>query len=273
MLSALFAWSAHAEKYKLGASIEPLTRIISAVGGDLVEVETLLPKNADIHHYAMRPREIASLKRLDLVFWFGPELEMVLARPLKRFANKHHSLLQGLRPATGQKLNPHLWLDPDNAARIAWMIAELLQQRYPEGAEQLHQNAEKFDQQMSELDKEMRQVFSKIDEIPFAVTHNVIENLVAKYHLNQVAILGDKNHGNYSLRNAAAFRKAVAANKVHCIFVEPGVNATTITRIVESKVSLVALDPLGAKVPDGEGFTGLLRSLVAEIRDCLHETR
>ncbi len=73
---------AHAEIEVL-ASIKPLQLIAAAVQDGVGKPAVLLPPGASPHHYAMRPSDVRQIRRADLLYWIGPDMEAFLAPVLK----------------------------------------------------------------------------------------------------------------------------------------------------------------------------------------------
>ena len=84
--SLIFSISAFAQPHVV-TSIKPVSMIVTAIGGDHVDVEQLVTNQASPHDFAMRPSDLRKLNDADLVVWVGDSLETFLAKPL---ANLKH---------------------------------------------------------------------------------------------------------------------------------------------------------------------------------------
>src|SRR5262245_45466736 len=72
---AVLSLSAHAA-LRVVATVSDLGSIASAVGGDLVTVETLSRSTQDPHHADAKPSLILSLARADLLLLNGMDMEL-----------------------------------------------------------------------------------------------------------------------------------------------------------------------------------------------------
>ncbi len=85
--SLLLSVSAFAQTHVV-TSIKPVSMVVSAIGGDQVEVEQLVNNQASPHDFAMRPSDLRKLDQADLVVWVGESLETFLEKPLANLSGK-----------------------------------------------------------------------------------------------------------------------------------------------------------------------------------------
>ncbi|MEY2862575.1 MAG: hypothetical protein RLY58_282 [Pseudomonadota bacterium] len=144
----------------LVTSIHPLYLIAQAVTQGIEQPVRLIPPQQDGHHVQLTPKDRQSLKQSDFVLWIGPEYEAALSQTLTNQRNAvaltslHPAFRRlALRDVQGHaiphSLDPHLWLDPNNANTIATIIAHIRAKQYPQHAKQYQQNAQAFRQRMT----------------------------------------------------------------------------------------------------------------------------
>lgn len=142
-----------------------LLAIVQAIGGDRVEAVSIGRGHEDPHFVEPRPSFLTTLGRARLLFLIGLDLEIWL-RPLLDGA-RNLTIKPGGRgyvdcsqvipvkeiptvrvdPSMGDVHplgNPHYWLDPANALRLAELIARQLSEADPAGAEQFAANLAAF---------------------------------------------------------------------------------------------------------------------------------
>jgi zinc/manganese transport system substrate-binding protein len=146
---------AHA-KLRVVTSIETFADLTRKIGGDRVEIEPLSHGYMDPHFVQAKPSLIVQLNRADLLIFVGLDLEIGWLPPLVLGAR--NGRIQAGSPGSldvstavpvldvpttkvDRSLgdihpmgNPHYWIPPDNAERIARAIAERLEQLDPDGA-------------------------------------------------------------------------------------------------------------------------------------------
>ena len=156
---------AHA-KVRVVTSIETLAALARSVGGDRVEVQSLSRGYSDPHFIEPKLNLVTVLNRADLLAYVGLDLEIgwlpglvTQSRNARIQAgqpgNLDCSTLIPVQDVPTQKVdrsmgdihprgNPHYWIPPDNALRIAQELASRLGAIDPNGAGVYHANLKQF---------------------------------------------------------------------------------------------------------------------------------
>jgi zinc/manganese transport system substrate-binding protein len=165
MLSASGAARAE-EPLRVVTTIETFADLARRVGGDKVQVETLSHGYQDPHFVEAKPNLMVALNRADLLVRVGLELEIGWLPPLV-LGSRNEKLQPGQPgdldcsvfidlldvPATKVDRsqgdihpmgNPHYWLPPANAVRIAKGISERLAQLRPADRDYFAQHFQQF---------------------------------------------------------------------------------------------------------------------------------
>ena len=143
--AALFAAPSSAA-LKVVASTADLASLAAAVGGDLVEVETIVPAAADAEAFEPKPGDAEKVRGADLIVrvglgydhWLDTLLLQTGNARLMRGGEAHVDASIGIPLLEVQSqdvqntgghshgaANPHYWLDPRNAVIITGGIAKL----------------------------------------------------------------------------------------------------------------------------------------------------
>lgn len=85
--SLLLSVSAFAQT-QVVTSVKPVSMIVSAIGGEHIEVQQLVSNQASPHDFAMRPSDLRKLDQADLVVWVGESLETFMEKPLANLSAK-----------------------------------------------------------------------------------------------------------------------------------------------------------------------------------------
>ena len=251
-----FASAARAEVRVL-ASIKPLALIGQVVVGDAGQVATLLPVKASPHDYPLRVSDVQRLHAADVVLWVGPELETFLQRPLANIApDKTLSAyaLPGIHWPDSEVSagadhqhahDPHLWLDPRNAAVIARALAQQLGALEPSSAAVFQANAEQFAVRATALDQQLAEALKPIASEGFAVYHEGYLHFVAHYGLQQLAYVTFTPERRPGAKHLYELRQTLAG-KASCLFIEPYYDMGMAEDLAEElNLRLARLDPIG----------------------------
>lgn len=166
LLACLLPGVARAEPLKVVATIQTLADLTQRVGGDKVSVESLSHGYQDPHFVEAKPNLMLTLNRADLLVYVGLDLEIGWLPPLVQGSrndriqvgapgNLDASQFIDVLDVPQTKVtraqgdlhplgNPHYWIPPANAVKIAKGIAERLKQLDPADAAAFDANFAKF---------------------------------------------------------------------------------------------------------------------------------
>jgi ABC-type Zn uptake system ZnuABC Zn-binding protein ZnuA len=162
---ALAATATASATVRVVATTTDMASLVSAVGGDLVAVETLVPPATDPEAFEPRPGDIDKVRRANLLvrvglgydFWLDALIAQVGDKRLMRGGEGYLDASSGipLLEIRGQSVvnegghahgvaNPHYWLDPDNAAIVTAGVVEALARSVSGERERLVANRQRF---------------------------------------------------------------------------------------------------------------------------------
>ncbi len=274
---------------RLLSSIKPLTLIAREVVGDKVRLDTLLPPSASAHTYSLRVSDARRLQDADLVLWIGEELETFLKQPLARRkadarlsayhlpgifwpssraeAHAHHDHHDHHHH---EGADPHLWLDPRNAAVIALALADRLAGLDLENADFYAARAQDFAGRMTRLDETLGRRLAAVQEKGFAVYHEGYLHFVERYRLRQLGFVTYIPEHRPGARHLYQLRRTLKDEAV-CLFVEPYYDPRGARDLAaELKLTLGTLDPMGSE--QVETYEQLLTALADNLSACLTQS-
>ena len=183
------------EKLTVVATVFPAYDFARAAGGDLVDVELLLPPGAESHSYEPTPSDILAVQDCDLFLYLGGEsdawvdmilesvertgtsLRMVDCVPLleeetvegmETYEESGHSHDHGHEdgPELGEVVgyDEHVWTSPRNAAAITRAVGETLAAIDAPNGETYRANAETYAQEIDALDGEFADFFAAVQD-------------------------------------------------------------------------------------------------------------
>ena len=148
-----------AQAATVSVSNYPLFLLSQAVTEGAPSAEQLLQAGEVGHHGSISPGDIKAIQDSKFVVWFGEPLENNLASTLNSAPNaialfkfdafKRHPLRDIKGKAIAGTLDPHIWLDPENAKAITRALAVIHSHANPQYKALYHANAQKFAQRMN----------------------------------------------------------------------------------------------------------------------------
>jgi ABC-type Zn uptake system ZnuABC Zn-binding protein ZnuA len=195
------------------ATTTDVASLASAVGGDLVTVESIVPAATDPEAFESRPGDLDKVRRADLLvrvglgydYWLDALVTRIGDTRLMRGGAAYVDASAGvpLLEIRGQTVlnegghahgvaNPHYWLDPENAITITAGIAEALVRLLPEQRDRIVANRARF---LAELGERRQRWVEQLK--PFAgarliAYHNSWPYFSRRFHLNVIDFIEPK---------------------------------------------------------------------------------
>ena len=202
---ALGIFTVSAQAATVSVSNYPLFLLSQAVTEGSPPAKQLLQAGEVGHHGSISPGDIKAIQDSKFVVWFGEPLENNLAASLNTAPNaialfefdafNRHPLrdVQG-KPIAGT-LDPHIWLDPENAKAITRALAVIHSHANPQYKALYHANAQKFAQRMDRgVASFVKQAKGKQQTQPYWAYHDAYQYIESSTNLKLVGSLSTDHH-------------------------------------------------------------------------------
>jgi zinc transport system substrate-binding protein len=296
-LTALWVAPAGADAPRVVASVAPVHSLVANVMAGVGEPRLLIRGFGSPHAYQLRPSEAADLARAEFVFWIGPDLETVLARPIAALADQamivtladSPDLVQW--PARGRgswdaaiddhdhdaahsdvdRRDPHLWLSPANASAMVREIAETLATADAANAASYRANAENTVRRINIMAATIDRQLEPVRDVPYVVLHDAFQYFERSFGLNAVGAISVSPDRPPSARRLHDLREKMSVLGAACAFSEPQMSSALVETVIEgTNVRQDVLDPLGASLPPGpEAYFLMMRGNADALLRCL----
>ncbi len=260
-----------AARLKVAVSLAIFADFVRQVGGDRVDVSTLVPGSADVHTYEPPPGQIAKLSTAKLVVMNGLDLEAAMEKVIRENTPSSATVLELAQGLPTLEDNPHLWLDVQNGMAYVERIRDALISVDPTGADIYRANTERYLTELRALDQE---VATTIETIPpeqrkLVGYHDAFPYLARRYGLEVVAFVVESPGKEPSAQEVSDLAKAIRDEKVPAVFKEPEYSATILT--LAAKDANVQVCTLNAHAFGGEvkSYVDLMRFDANELARCL----
>lgn len=244
-------------------TIPPVAMLVKEMGGDRVEVRSLLAAGADPHTYEPRPSDAAALQDADVVIALGSSLDDWLGESIRAGAGAVVVKLdagdghpEALASGTAQREagghghgghDPHVWLDPGWVREHA--VAALhraLATADPEGAPRYGAAARTMVEDLSNLEDDIGEHLARATTRSFLAWHPAWTHFAERFGLHAVGSVGESEGREPSLKAMIAAVRAGRAAGVKAVLVEPQEDERHARVLAdELGVALVTVDPLG----------------------------
>jgi zinc/manganese transport system substrate-binding protein len=216
------------DKLKVLASFSILGDFVNNVGGDRVEVATLVGPNGNAHVYAPSPADAKKVADAKLVFVNGLGFEGWLERLVKAAGGKARIVVatKGIAPRERAgdhgHADPHAWQSVPNAKIYVGNIRDALVAADPAGKAAYEANAAAYLAKLDALEREVRDVIAGIpaDRRKVITSHDAFGYFEAAYGIAFIAPQGVSTEAEASAKDVAAIIAQIKKQKVPAVFLE-----------------------------------------------------
>ncbi|RCS23063.1 metal ABC transporter substrate-binding protein [Phyllobacterium salinisoli] len=247
--------SASAAELKVVASFSIIADLARNVGGDRVEVSSLVGPDGDAHVYEPRPADAVSLEGADVVLVNGLQLEGFMSRlietsgtkapvivvskgiePLKNTEEEHHEEGENAQGDEGHhhgEFDPHAWQSIHNGEIYVKNIADAFCAADKAGCATYTANSQAYIAKLGKLETEVRAAIGAIpaDKRTVITTHDAFGYFARDYGLKFIAPQGISTDAEASAADMAKLVDQVKEDKASAIFLENITNPRLIEQI------------------------------------------
>jgi zinc/manganese transport system substrate-binding protein len=213
------------DRLNVVASFSILGDLVRNVGGDRVNVATLVGPNSDVHVYAPAPADAKKIADAKLVIVNGFGLEGWLPRLVQSSGNKAviATATEGIAPLKrGSNADPHAWQSVANAKTYVANIRAALSAADLAGNDIFRSNTDAYLAKLDGLEREVREAIAQIppERRKVISTHNAFGYFAAAYGIEFIAPLGVSTESEASARDIAAIITQIKTAKIPAVFLE-----------------------------------------------------
>jgi zinc/manganese transport system substrate-binding protein len=213
------------ERLNVVASFSILADFVKNVGGDKVDLATLVGPNSDVHVYAPAPSDAKRVADAKLLVINGLGLEGWLPRLVQSSGSKAAIVTasNGIAPLKhGWEADPHAWQSVANAKIYVANVRDALAAADPGDAAAFHANADRYLAELDALDAEVRAAVARIppERRKVISTHNAFGYFAAAYGIAFIAPSGVSTENEPSARDIAAIITQITTEKIPAVFLE-----------------------------------------------------
>jgi zinc/manganese transport system substrate-binding protein len=255
LLSANPAWAD--TRLRVVATFSILADLVGEVGGEAVEIVTLVGPNGDAHTYQPRPTDARTLATAKVLVSNGLGFEGWIDRLADAAGFKGTRIVASA--GTSADADPHCWQDVACARRYIANIAQGLAKADPDNAAAYRARATQYDQRLAALDAWIRREIATVPEDRRqAITgHASFRYFARAYDVRFSAPRGYSTDSEPTARDVANLIRQVREQKVKAVFVENMTNPALISEIARDSGAVVGprLYSDALSKPDGPAST------------------
>lgn len=257
------------------ASFSILGDLVKSIGGDKVNLITIVGPNQDTHEYEIKPSDVDKINQSQILFINGLGLENGWINQLIKSYKGHVVVVTtGLKPLTdnsgmsnSHKIDPHAWNDVQNVKNIYIPnILNALVTIDPKNKIYYQKNAKNYIAKLTNLNQ---WAINQLNQVPLehrqaVTTHDAFAYFALAYKVNFISVQGVSTDSDASARDVAIIENAIKKSKVKVVFLENMTNNQLINQIAKDTGAKIGgqlySDALSDKSGSADTYINLIRS-------------
>lgn len=225
------------------ASFSVLGDIVQQVGGEHVNVITLVGPNGDPHGFEPTPKNSKQLSKADVVFVSGLGLEGWLERLITASGYKGQVVIASTGVNTRKMdeegkmvTDPHAWNSMTNGIKYANNVMNALIAADPEDADYFRKRGGEYIQQLEKLDAYAKAQFAAIPtgQRKVLTSHDAFGYFSQEYGVNFLSPVGFSTESEASASGVAALINQIKKEKIKTYFIENQTDPRLVKQIAEA---------------------------------------
>jgi zinc/manganese transport system substrate-binding protein len=270
------------DKLNVVATFSILADLVKNVGGDRVEVKSLVGPNGDAHVYQPTPNDAKTVSDAKLVFVNGLGFEGWMARLVKASGTKAAMVTatKGVKPRKMDEgghveADPHAWQSVTNAKIYVGNIYDALVAADPAGKSTYQANASAYITKLEGLDVQVRAAVAAIpaDRRKIITTHDAFGYFGAAYGVAFIAPQGVSTESEVSARDVAKIITQIKKQKIPAVFLENVTDERLLRRIGEESGARIGGTLYSDALTDEKGvaptYLDMMRHNVKQLTEAL----
>lgn len=278
LMSLFSSASLFAEPIKVVASFSILGDMVKTIGGEQVEVTTIVGPNQDTHVYEPRPQDAINMANADMVFINGLGFEGWMERLVEASGFKGKAVIatSGLRSIEMEEKgkvidDPHAWHNPDNALIYVKNIKKALIAHDPDNKEVYEKRALEYLHQIKDISTWAREELSQLSTpLKKVITaHDAFGYMARAYNIKFMAPVGLSTESEPSAKTIANILKQIRETGIRAVFIENISNPRIIQQISDEAgiqvTGVLYSDALSEPGTEGDTYLKLMRHNISTL--------
>lgn len=268
-------------KLKVSVTFNAMKEFVTAVGGEKVEVTTIIPDGTEPHDFEPKAQDMTGLSSAQVFVYNGLDMESWVQDAIAVADNKNLITVEaskGVTPITNTdaeelaehgQYDPHAWLSLKNAETEAKNICDALVHADPANKEYFEANYSNYVSELEKLYQEYAEKFGTVSKKSIVTGHAAFAYLCRDFGLQQNSVEDVFAEGEPSAQQLTKLVTYCKENHVTTIFAE---------EMASPEVSKTLADEVGANVKtiytiesaeDNKSYLERMQSNLSEICNSL----
>lgn len=235
-------------KLVVTTTISQIADAVKNIGGERVDVQSLMGPGTDPHLYKATQGDIAKLQKADLIFYNGLHLEGKMLEVLEKMNKdkptyaigesiKNHKLL--VKADDKSAIDPHIWFDIDLWLEALKEVEKGLIKADPENKDYYEKNANEYFTKLEELKIYAASEMEKIpsEQMVLVTAHDAFGYFGAAYGMEVKGLQGLSTDSEYGLGDVQKIVDLLVTRNIKAVFIESSISERSINAVIEGSKS------------------------------------
>ncbi len=263
------------------ASINPIYQILLAITEDKKNTILIINPRFSEHGYQLKKSDAGFFSKANLIFYIDDSLEINFYKLIKNFKAESHayklSSIEDLtilqRRGRIKERDMHIWLNPENAIKIAQFMTLKISELDPKNAKKYQKNLLKFQNTTLKTIKIINKEALKIKDKKYIFYHDGYQYFENYFAIKPVKVISYDHFHDLTLQDVREMDMIMDKGEVKCIFGEPQDEKNSAIKLSQNyRIKFSILDLIGSKENYGskvDGYNTLLRNMANDIVGCV----
>jgi ABC-type Zn uptake system ZnuABC Zn-binding protein ZnuA len=221
-----------AERVRVVATLPDLADFTRQIGGERVEVKSLLTGREDVHTYEPRVSDVKAVARARVLVTVGLGLEEWIDGLLRNARRKGLLVAEASRGALliparegdahgHGPANPHIWLDPANVAIMCRNIAAALEAADPAGRDRYREGLASYLRHVEGTAARLRAEVARLEDRRFLSYHPAWPYFARGFGFVLAGVVAETPGHEPSAKALASLIERIRAEKIRVLVTEP----------------------------------------------------
>ena len=228
-------------KIYIVTTIAQIGEPLSVIGGERVNVESLMGPSIDPHVYNATQSDIDKIHDAELIFYNGLNLEVNMIEIFEKLSESKPAVSIGeaiseddLLTDEDGALDPHIWFDIDLWKQALDRAVEELKEYSPDDADYFEENKQQYFSELEALKEEAEKLKEIPEEQRYLVTaHDAFGYFGRMHDIEVVGLQGLSTEDEIGVSDINETIDLIEQYQVPAIFVESTINPNSIEAVLE----------------------------------------
>ncbi len=259
------------DKPKVVATATMIWDMAKAVGGDLIEVESIVPIGGDPHLHEPTPRDAKLVASAQLILKNGLTFEGWLDELIENSGTEAKTILvtKDVNPIKSltyeNSADPHAWMDVRNGMVYAKNIKDALVELAPANKKEFEDNYQSYIKELEALDEYIIEQLNKIpkEKRILITSHDAFQYYGRRYGIQLEAILGTSTDAEAQTSDIRRLNQVIRDSKVPAVFIESTINPKLLKQLAKDNDIVIGgelyADSIGDEDSPAPSYIEMLR--------------